>query len=97
MEKNKQIWSKPIAEKIIGMILLVPPIVGVLLFILNLFSNDFGRIVELKNLSSKWTGNFSSDCGGYMSAVPIYLGLMAIAGAYLVKETPKTSSNELNG
>lgn len=89
MEENNEIARKPNIERIIGIILLIPPIIGVLLFTLNLFSNDFGRIVELRNLSSEWTGNYSSDGGGYMSAAPIYLGLMAIAGAYLIKGTSK--------
>jgi hypothetical protein len=74
-------------ERIFGIILLIPPIIGVLLFILNLLSNDMGKIVELKNLSSEWTGSY--DTGGYTSAAPIYLGLMAIAGAFLLKGTDK--------
>jgi len=76
-------------ERIFGIILLIPPIIGVLLFILNLLSNDMGKIVELRNLSSEWTGNYSSEGGGYTSAAPIYLGLMAIAGAWLLKGTDK--------
>ena len=74
-------------ERIFGIILLIPPIIGVLLFILNLLSDDIGRIAELKNLSSEWTGGY--DTGGYTSAAPIYLGLMAIAGALLLKGTDK--------
>ena len=54
-------------ERIFGIILLTPPIIGVLLFILNLLSNKMGKIVELKNLSSEWTGNY--DTGGYTSVV----------------------------
>ncbi len=89
MEQNQKIKSSPNIERIIGIILLIPPIIGVLLFILNLFSRDLGRIVKLQNLSAEWTGNYSVDGGGYMSAAPIYLGLMAIAGAYLIKGTSK--------
>lgn len=40
-------------ERIFGIILLIPPIIGVVLFILNLLSNDMGNIVELRNLSSE--------------------------------------------
>ncbi len=87
MDENKKNKNFINTESIIGFILLTPPIIGVLLFILNLFSKDFGRIVELRNLSAEWTGNFSGDGGGYMSASPIYLGLMVIAGAYLLKGT----------
>jgi len=74
-------------ERIFGIILLIPPLIGVILFVLNLLTNDPGNIPELRNLSSKWTGNY--DSGGYTSAVPIYLGLMAIAGALLLKGTDK--------
>jgi len=38
-------------ERLLGIILLIPPIIGVLLFILNLYSNEMGRIVELRNLT----------------------------------------------
>ncbi|MEA3497102.1 MAG: hypothetical protein U9R42_13830 [Bacteroidota bacterium] len=81
-------------ERIFGIILLIPPIIGVLLFILNILSDDLGRIVELGNLGAHWTGgiNFAYEGGGgggYTSAAPIYLGLMAIAGAILLNGTDK--------
>ncbi|WP_024773026.1 hypothetical protein [Aquimarina macrocephali] len=86
----KEVKNKKLnIERIIRFILLIPPVLGVILFILNLFSNDLGKIVELKNLSSEWTGSQAFDSGGYTSATPIYLGLMAIAGAYLIKGTSK--------
>jgi hypothetical protein len=85
-KENKKLIS---LERIFGIILLIPPIIGVLLFVLNLLSDDMGRIVELRNLSSEWTGHYSSEGGGYTSAAPIYLGLMAIAGAWLLKGTDK--------
>ena len=89
MEEKQMTKSKPNIERIIGFILLTPPILGALFFILNVFSNDIGTIVELKHLSSEWTGTYGYDTGGggYMSAAPLYLGLMAIAGAYLIKGT----------
>lgn len=73
-------------ERIFGIILLIPPIIGVLLFLLNLFSDDLGK---MSNLSHAWTGDWGSSGGGYTSAAPIYLGLMAIAGALLLKGTDK--------
>lgn len=92
MENEKEQTSPNTqVERIIGFILLSPPLVSVLLFVLNLLSNDLGKIVKMANLSSEWTGNYSSDGGGYTSAAPIYLGLMAIAGAYLLKGTDKNS------
>jgi hypothetical protein len=75
-------------ERIIGIVLLLPPIFGVVLFFLNLLIYRVGSIPEMGNLSDNWTGNYS-DGGGYMSAAPIYLGLMAIAGALLLKGTDK--------
>jgi hypothetical protein len=85
--QEKSTKSEIKLERVIGIILLIPPVIGVLLFTLNLFSNDFGRIVELRNLSGEWTGSY--DNGGYTSAAPIYLGLMAIAGSILLKGTDK--------
>ena len=92
-ESQKQPEQNIRLERILGIILLIPPIIGVILFLLNLFSNDPGNIPEMSNLSFKWTGrmDYSSEGGGggYTSAAPIYLGLMAIAGALLLKGTDK--------
>ena len=81
-------------ERIFGIILLIPPILCVLLFLLNLFIKNPGSVSELTNLSGMWTGNVNYDAqtgggGGFTSAAPIYLGLMAIAGALLLKGTDK--------
>lgn len=84
-------------EKLIGIILLIPPLISVLLFTINLFSSDAGSISTMNNLSHSWTGEYSGvhynrghfECcgsGGYTSSAPIYLGLMAIAGAILVRK-----------
>jgi len=71
-------------EKIIGIILLIPPLLGVIFFILSIFGAS-GDIPNLRTLSFDWTG--AGD--GYSSTAPIYLGLMAIAGALLLKGTGK--------
>lgn len=74
-------------ERVFGIILLIPPILGVFMFILNLFSQDLGK---MSNLSHEWTGDWNSSGdggGGYTSAAPIFLGLMAIAGAFLKEQT----------
>jgi hypothetical protein len=75
--------------KIIGYILLAPSIVSVLLFFINLFSGED----ILENLSSKtWKGFIyvsENGGGGFTSALPFYFGLMAIAGAYLIKDNKK--------
>lgn len=86
-EKNKN--GKTSLERVIGIIFLIPPVLGVVFFLLNVFFYRIGDLPELDNLSSEWTGNYSGEGGGYMSAAPIYLGLMAIAGAMLLKESKK--------
>lgn len=70
--------------RIIGFILLVPHLLGVLFFVINVFGSSW-EVAKLYHLSSEWTGSYRE--GGYMSAAPVYLGLMAIAGAYLIKGT----------
>ncbi len=75
-------------QKTTGFILLFPPVLSVLLFSINLLIKDSGAIVTLTNLSSDWSGNIL-ETGGYTSATPIYFGLMAIAGALLIKDADK--------
>lgn len=89
--ENKQPKQNIKLERIFGIILLIPPLLGVLLFTINLFVDDAGSIPELKNLSTYWTGGYGYDTGGggFTSSTPIYLGLMAIAGALLLKGTDK--------
>lgn len=85
MEKSK-IKGKRI-ECIIGILFLIPPILGVFAFVLSLFDNDWD-FVQLRNISSNWTYGFSyNQGGGGMSAAPIYLGLMALAGVWLIKDS----------
>ena len=72
-------------QKTIGYILLFPPVLSVLLFTINLFVKEAGEIIRLDNLSANWSGNMMLEGGaGYMSATPLYFGLMALAGAYLL-------------
>jgi len=76
-------------QKVIGYILLSPALISVLLFFAQLFSKD--RLLD-KLLDSIWTGDWNSiggGAGGYTSALPFYFGLMAIAGAYLIKDSKK--------
>ena len=63
---------------------MIPPILGVIAFVLQIFEvdTDFSMMREL---SSAWTAKY--DQGGGMSAAPIYLGLMALAGVYLIKDS----------
>lgn len=74
-----------IAQKIIGYILLSPALISVLLFFAQLFSQDELSVVS--NLD--WTVWSVGDGAGYTSVLPLYFGLMAIAGAYLIKDSKK--------
>lgn len=79
--------SKNWWQQIVGIVLLIPPIISVLFFFLANVGVDW-RFVQMTNLSGQWTARygFYEGGGGGMSAAPIYLGLMALAGAYLIKE-----------
>ena len=79
----------PLVQAIIGLILLLPPIIGVFLFICNLFGMN-GSIVGLSTLDPKWTARETG-----MSAAPIYLGMMALAGAYLVNNAYKNFTSAM--
>jgi hypothetical protein len=72
--------------KILGYILLSPALVSVLIFLTQLFID----VDILDNFKfTMWTGRVfvnEGGGGGYTSALPFYFGLMAIAGAYLIKE-----------
>lgn len=79
-----------IIEIIAGFILLIPPLLSVFLFLINVYDLNPGSISKLEGIESlTWTGDYyvDNDGGGagYQSPIPIYLGLMAIGGAYLIK------------
>lgn len=71
-------------ECVIGLFLLLPPILGVIAFVLQVFEADTDFSM-MRELSSAWTAKY--DQGGGMSAAPIYLGLMALSGVYLIKDS----------
>ena len=89
-------------ECVIGMILLVPAFLGIIAFVLCLFdcSNDFST---MDNLSQTWSDSLQSfenreiysgkvthfAAVEAMSSAQIYLGLMAIAGVWLIKDSFK--------
>ena len=80
--------------KIIGYILLTPAVISVFLFIAQ-FAIDRYFFDSIFN-NTIWTGYLKIETlayeggggggGGYTSALPFYFGLMAIAGAYLIKK-----------
>ena len=84
MEKDK---NAAVLAQHIGLVLLIPPVIGVIIFIINFIYNAF--LIGLTLISYEGFHynelRMIDDFGGDLS-VPIYLGLMAIAGAYLIKE-----------
>lgn len=84
MEESKIKGKK--VECIIGILFLMPPILSVFAFVLCLFDCGWD-FATMQDLSGNWTFDYSSNGGGGMSAAPIYLGLMALAGTWLVKDS----------
>ena len=85
-DMDKAVIKAKKVECIIGLFFLLPPVLGVFAFVLQLFEADTDFSM-LRDLSSNWTNDYSSEGGGGMSAAPIYLGLMALAGVYLIKDS----------
>ena len=83
--KEKSIIYEKRIECVLGILFLVPPFLGVFFFLLSLcdVSGDF---VDMTDLSGQWDWQ-SVDYGVSMSPAPLYLGLMAIAGAFLIKNS----------
>ena len=83
----KNLWGLNWEAKI-GILFLIPPIIGAFMFIFNLFDAGF----ELSYFTEAWNcisdySRWENSSYGYAAtpAIPLYLGLMAIAGAYLIK------------
>ena len=75
-------------EAKIGILFLIPPVWGAFIFILDILGAEIG----FNTFPSSWnyiSGYDWYDSGSYgyaaTPAIPLYLGLMAIAGAYLIK------------
>lgn len=85
---NKAIKTEKKFEFFLGVFFLIPPILGVFFFLLSLCDTD-GSFVNMTDLSGQWDYHYGSG-DGYgvsMSPAPLYLGLMAIAGVLLVKNS----------
>lgn len=80
--RNGFIGIYMLAQIVIGLILIAPALVGSIFFLLNVFGYNGLYAATLNNLSSKWIGD-------NMSAAPIFMGLMAMAGAYLLNNVIK--------
>ena len=74
-------------ERLLGYILITPALFSVAAFFITFFKPGF---LDKNFLQTSWTGylNWAVDGGGgggFSSSLPIYFGLMAIAGAMLLK------------
>lgn len=87
-KEEKAIVKAKKIQCVLGIFFLIPPILGVIAFILCLFDSS-ADFAEMYDLSEAQTARYGYDQGGGggMSAAPIYLGMMAMVGAYLIKDS----------
>jgi|SaaInlV_120m_DNA_4_1040238.scaffolds.fasta_scaffold44302_2 hypothetical protein len=78
------LWTRK--DKIIGYIFLIPPLIGVNLFIDRFFNSQKGLSYYETFIGKTWGGIFDNSGidGGFATQTSIFLGLMALAGAYLI-------------
>lgn len=82
---DKAIIKEKKVEAIIGFLFLLPAVIGVICFIVNLLTD--GSTCDLNSLDGIWEAKYNSDGGVAASPTPIYFGLMALAGAYMLKNS----------
>lgn len=82
---DKAIIKEKKVEAIIGFLFLLPAVIGVICFIVNLLTE--GNTCDLNSLDGIWEAKYNSDGGVASSPTPIYFGLMALAGAYMLKNS----------
>lgn len=92
-EMEKAIAKEKKVEFWIGVLFLLPAILGALSFIWCLWFcpdsyRDFGgSFAGMRSLKGIWDDQYNSSGGVAASPAPIFCGLMALAGAYLVKDS----------
>jgi hypothetical protein len=84
-------FMKQHSMKITGYLLLTPSVISVFIFLIQLISkNDLLKHFRQTIWTGEYDFGYAYESGGggagYTSALPIYFGLMAIAGAYLIKD-----------
>jgi hypothetical protein len=72
-------------ERVMGILLLIPPVIGAAVFVTQLIFGGSYQIPHTEQLADGLLGKFYG--GQPTPTAPIYLGLMAIAGAILLKWT----------
>jgi hypothetical protein len=81
-----------ILELILGCILLTPAIYSVFKFIPLILKTKIDMTLWTGDTHGIFANGFGSEpvgIAGFTSALPFYFGLMAIAGAYLIKDSRK--------
>lgn len=71
---------KCIIPKAIGYILISPAIAGVIIFFMQLLADTGNHDLYKKFQFTIWQGDL-------IPVLPLYFGIMAIVGAYLIKDT----------
>lgn len=91
MKEEKSLVIGKKIECIIGIMFLILPIISVFCYLINWLDWADGSFIEMRNLGGAWDYhsdiNYEGGVAVSSSPAPIYLGLMAIAGAYLVKDS----------
>ena len=82
---EKAIIIEKRVECILGILFLIPSVLGVIFFLINLFGGE-GDLIELSKLGGEW-GAWVREGGASMSPAPVFIGLMAIAGVLLIKNS----------
>lgn len=87
---DKQIIREKQIEAAIGLLFILPAVIGVICFLLHLILGDYtGSLDELEGVWGTIENSSSWDNSSYgyaaASPTPIFMGLMAIVGGYLLK------------
>ena len=87
---DKQIIREKQIEAAIGLLFCLPAVIGVFCFLFQLIFGDYtGSLDELSGIWGTIEDSRSWDNSSYgyaaASPTPIYFGLMALAGAYMLK------------
>ena len=82
---DKEIIKEKKIEAILGLLFCLPAVIGVICFIVNLCTD--GDTCKLSSLRGQWDWQYGGESGGATPPIPLYFGLMAIAGAYMLKNS----------
>jgi hypothetical protein len=78
--------KKTIIEKVIGYLLITPGTLSILAFFYEIINGHILEHGRCESSLGKWFFNYKGIDNITTNHMPIYLGLMAIAGVYLIKD-----------